>query len=142
MSALVTTLIAAVSACAAVGTLVAYLYFVRRSDWSAAREEALALAETRAEVIAELRVRLEALEKRHRRMKADCDKRIHKLQRALEHDRAEAREQAYQTQRLYAAAFADLLEGLRADLEAVPPDHDAALARIRRLLTRPPAAVP
>jgi hypothetical protein len=123
MSALVTTLIAAVSA-------------------SAAREEALALAETRAEVIAELRVRLEALEQRHRRMKADCDKRIHKLQRALEHDRAEAREQAYQTQRLYAALFADLLEGLRADLEAVPPDHDAALARIRQLLTRPPAAVP
>jgi hypothetical protein len=67
-------------------------------------------------------------------MKADCDKRIHKRQRAFEHDRAEAREQAYQTQRLYAAAFADLLEGLRADLEAVPPDHDAALARIRQLL--------
>jgi hypothetical protein len=75
-------------------------------------------------------------------MKADCDKRIHTPQRAFEHDRAEAREQAYQTQRLYAAAFADLLEGLRADLEAVPPDHDAALARIRRLLTRPLAAVP
>jgi hypothetical protein len=141
MSALVTTLIAAVSACAAVGTLVAYLYFVRRSDWSAAREEALALAETREE-IAELRVRLEALERRHRRMKAGCDKRIHKLQRALEHDRAEAREQAYQAQRLYTATFADLLEGLRADLAAVPPDHDAALARIRQLLTRPPAAVP
>jgi hypothetical protein len=134
MSALVTTVIAAVSASAAVGTLVAYLYFVRRSDRSAAREEALALAETRAEVIAELRVRLEALERRHRRMKADCDKRINKLQRALEHDRAEAREQAYQTQRLYAATFAELLEGLRADLEAVPPDPDAALARIRQLL--------
>jgi hypothetical protein len=67
-------------------------------------------------------------------MKADCEKRIYKLQRAFEHDRAEAREQAYQTQRLYAAAFADLLEGLRADLEAVPPNHDAALARIRQLL--------
>jgi hypothetical protein len=74
--------------------------------------------------------------------KADCDKRIHKLERALEHDRAEAREQAYQTQRLYTATFADLLEGLRADLEAVLPEHDAALARIRQLLTRPPAAVP
>jgi hypothetical protein len=142
MSALVTTVIAAVSASAAVGTLLAYLYFVRRSDRSAAREEALALAETRAEVIADLRLRLKALEQRHRRMKADCDRRINKLERALELDRAEAREQAYQTQRLYAAAFADLLEGLRADLEAVPPDLDTALARIRQLLARPPAAVP
>jgi hypothetical protein len=142
MSALVTTVIAAVSASAAVGTLVAYLYFVRRSEISTAREEALALAETRGEVIAELRVRVEGLEQRRKRMKADCDRRMNRLQRALEHDRAAARERADQTQRLHAAALTELLEGLRADLEAVPPDHDAVLARIRQLLARPPAAVP
>jgi hypothetical protein len=73
-------------------------------------------------------------------MKADGDKRIHKLQRAFEHDRAEAREQAYQTQRLYAAAFADLLEGLRADLEAVPPNHDAASASCSPMQAGRPSA--
>lgn len=36
---------------AALATLFAYLYFVRRSDLVAAREEALALADTRRQMI-------------------------------------------------------------------------------------------
>src|SRR6266511_2353356 len=50
MSAVVTTVIAALSAFAALASLFLYLYFGRRSDLAAAREEALALAETRRQV--------------------------------------------------------------------------------------------
>ena len=61
-----TTAITVASAAAAVGTFFAYLYFVRRSDANAARDEAMALAETRREVIVDLRTRLGILERQHR----------------------------------------------------------------------------
>lgn len=134
MSAVTTTAIAALTAIAAVGTFLAYLYFVRRSDQNAAREEALALAETRGEIIVDLRTRLEALERQHGRATAECEERIRELETALEQTRAEAREQAYQTQRFYSTALEDLLKGLRRDLEDVPPDVERALVRIRKLL--------
>jgi molecular chaperone GrpE (heat shock protein) len=133
MSAEVPTIIAALSAAAAVGTFLAYLYVARRSAMGIAREEALALAETRAEVIAELRGRLASLEERHNRMKADCDGQVHELQRSLEEARTEARE-AYQTQRFYSSTAIDLLEHLLGDLEQTPPNVDGALTRIRELL--------
>jgi hypothetical protein len=134
MSALVTTFIAALSAFAAVASLLLYLYYGRRSDIAAAREEALALAETRREVIAELRARVASLEARHRRAEADCTRRTRELQATLDKARNQARDDAYQTQRFYAAALSDLLVDLRTDLEGVPPDIDAALSRIRKLL--------
>jgi hypothetical protein len=134
MSAVVTTVIAALSAFAALASLFLYLYFVRRSDLAAAREEALALAETRRQVIAELRGRLDSLEAKHRRTKADCDRRTRQLQSALDKAQVQARDEAYQTQHFYAAALSDLLGDLRTDLEQMPPDVDAALARIRRAL--------
>jgi hypothetical protein len=133
MSAQVPTIIAALSAAAAVGTFLAYLYFARRSAIGAAREEALALAETRAEVIAELRARLASLEQRHNRMKADCEGQVHELERSLALARIEARE-AYQTQRFYSSTAIDLLEHLLDDLDQAPPDVDGALTRIRELL--------
>jgi phage terminase small subunit len=132
MSALVTTAIAALSAFAALASLFLYLYFGRRSDLAAAREEALALAETRRQVITELRQRVDSLEARHRRTKADCERRVRKLQTALDETRAQARDEAYRTQHFYVAALADLLGELRAHLERSPPDVDAALARIRK----------
>ena len=55
-------LIPAASAAAAIGSFVAYLHFARRTEAHDARDEALALAATRAEVIADLRTRVEALE--------------------------------------------------------------------------------
>jgi hypothetical protein len=134
MSALVTTFIAALSAFAAVASLLLYLYFGRRSDLAAAREEALALAETRREVIAELRTHVASLDARHRRTEAACKRRVRELQAALDKTRSQAREDAYQTQHFYAAALSDLLVDLRTDLERTPPDIDAALARIRKLL--------
>jgi hypothetical protein len=134
MSALVTTVIAALSAFAALASLFLYLYFGRRSDLAAAREEALALAETRRQVIAELQARVETLEDRHRRTKGDSERRIRELRAALDKTRMESREEAYQTQHFYAAALSDLLGDLRTDLERTPPDVDAALARIRKAL--------
>jgi hypothetical protein len=134
MSALVTTFIAALSAFAAVASLLLYLYFGRRSELAAAREEALALAETRREVIAELRTRVASLEARHRRTEGNCKRRARELQAALDKTRRQARDDAYQTQHFYAAALSDLLVDLRTDLERAPPDVDAALTRIRKLL--------
>jgi hypothetical protein len=134
MSAVVTTVIAAVSAFAAVASALLYLYFGRRSDLASAREEALALAETRRQVIVDLRRRLDSLERRHRRMNAECERRVAKLRRELEKTRAQAREEAYQTRHFYSTALCDLLTDLRSDLERIPPDVDAALVRIRRLL--------
>lgn len=135
MSAVVTTAVASLSAVTAVAGLLAYLYVVRRSDLVAAREEALALAETRRQVISELRERLKSSEERRGRAKADSQRRIRELQVALDRTRAEARKDAYQTQHFYAAALSELANGLLADLERGPPDLDAALIRIRRLLT-------
>lgn len=135
MSAVVTTAIAALSAVAAVASLFAYLYFVRRSDLVAAREEALALAETRRQVIRELRDRLRSTEERQKRAKAESERRIRELQAALDRTRSQARKDAYQTQHFYAVALSDLLNDLLADLERTPPDVAAALVRIRKLLT-------
>jgi uncharacterized protein YukE len=134
MSVVVTTAIAALSAATAVASLLVYLYFVRRSDLSSAREEALALAETRRQVIRELHVRLRNTEERRRREQAQCERRTRELRAALDRARAQASHDAYQTQHFYATALSDLLNDLRTSLERSPPDVEAALARIRRLL--------
>jgi hypothetical protein len=134
MSAVVTTVIAALSAFAALASLFLYLYFGRRADLAAAREEALALAETRRQVIRELRGNLESLNDRHKRTRADCERRTRELQAALDKTRTQARDEAYQTQHFYAAALSELLNDLRSDLQHMPPDVEAALARIRKLL--------
>jgi hypothetical protein len=128
------TAIAAASAAAAVGTFLAYLYFARRSEAHAAREEALALAETRGEVIVDLRQRVVALERRLKKATADCEKRVRVLETALETTEAEAREHAYRMQRFYAASLSDLLRDVQADLENEPPNVEGALARVRELL--------
>ncbi|HEY3051433.1 MAG TPA: hypothetical protein VGJ40_06865 [Gaiellaceae bacterium] len=126
------TVLAVLSALAAIGTFLAYVYFVQRSNANAAREEALALAETRREVIEDLTARL-----------ASCDQRTRELETTLEAARAEAREQAYQAQRLYTMGLAEVLEGVRHDLESAPPDVENALSRIRQQLAREqPAARP
>jgi len=134
MSAVATTVIAALSAFAALGSLFLYLYFGRRSDLAAAREEALALAETRRQVIGELRGRLKSLEVRRKRAKAAHERRQRQLQAALDKTRMQARDEAYSTQHFYAAALSDLLNDFRRDLERTPPDVEAALKRIRKLL--------
>jgi Flp pilus assembly protein TadB len=118
------TILAVLSAIAAIGTFLAYVYFVQRSNANAAREEALALAETRREVIEDLRAGV-----------ASSDQRIRELQTALNAARVEAREQAYQAQRLYTRGLAELLEGVRHDLESAPPDVENALTRIRQQLS-------
>lgn len=133
MSAVVTTVIAAATAFAAVASVVLYAYFGRRADLVAAREEALALAGTRREVIDDLRRRLHLLEKRQKRSKEACERRVRELQSALDKTRVQARDDAYQTQRFYAAALFELLTDLRTDLERRPPDVESALARIRKL---------
>ena len=141
MSAGVSTVIAAVSAFAALASAFLYLHFGRKSELAAAREEALDLAETRRQVIVDLRGRLEALERRHERMKAECERRTRELEVALEASAAQAREEAFRTQHFYVAALSDLLTELRDDLELIPPDVETALARIRRLLAgKRPAA--
>ncbi len=48
--------------------------------------------------------------------------------------RTQAREEAYRTQHFYAAALSDLLNDLCSDLERMPPDVEAALVRIRKLV--------
>jgi hypothetical protein len=128
--------IAAVSALAAVGSLLVYVYVVRRSGRDSAREEALALAETRAQIVAALRQELKSLEQRDRRLLARCEKRQRGLQAELVRTKAEAREQTYQAQRFYAAVLADLLSGLERDLERRPPDVAGALRRIREQFPR------
>jgi hypothetical protein len=135
MSTVVATVIAAISAFAAVGSALLYLYAGRRADLVAAREEALALAETRRQVIDELRARLESLERRNKRTKEHWERRVRALQSALDKTRGQARNDAYQTQHFYAAALTDLLNHLRRDLERKPPDVDSALTRIHKLLT-------
>ena len=67
-------------------------------------------------------------------MKGDCERRARELEAALEETSMQAREDAYRTQHFYAAALSDLLNDLRDDLERIPPDVEAALLRIRRLL--------
>jgi hypothetical protein len=130
------TIVAAVSAAAAVGTLLAYVYVARRRDVDAAREEALALAETRRQTVADLESRLASLKQEHRNAAVASAKRIRALEDALTKANSETREQAYQMQRFYASAVADLLVGVQGDLEAVPPNVERALTRIRGLLAR------
>jgi hypothetical protein len=125
--------IAAVSAFAALASAFLYLHFGRKSELAAARE-ALDLAETRRQVIVDLSGRLESLERRHKSMKRDCERRTRELQTALDTTRTQAREEAYRTQHFYAAALSDLLNDLRGDLERIPPDVEAALIRVRKLL--------
>jgi hypothetical protein len=134
MSAVVTTVIAALSAFAALASLFLYLYFGRRSDLAAAREEALALAETRRQVIGDLQGRLKSLEGQHKQAKAAHERRRRQLQAGLDKTRMQARDDAYTTQHFYAAALSELLNDLRSDLERIPPDVEAALRRIRKLL--------
>jgi len=124
------TAIAAASAAAAIGSFLAYLYVARRSDAHAAREEALALAETRGEVILDLRQRLAATERRLRQ----TENRVRELDSALQTMDAEAHEHAYRMQRFYAASLSDLLRDVQANLENKPPNLEGALARIRELL--------
>jgi type II secretory pathway pseudopilin PulG len=62
MPAFVSLAVAVISAIAAVATLLLYLHSIRRSDQDSAREEALALAETRGEMIQVLRRRTRELE--------------------------------------------------------------------------------
>jgi hypothetical protein len=135
MSAAVAQVIAVLSAFTALGSVFLYLYFGRRSELSAAREEALALAETRRQVIADLQRRLDSLEQQHKRAKADCERRVSELQTALDTTQWQARDEAYRTQHFFSAALSDFLNDLRNDLEPVPPNVEAALARIRKLLT-------
>jgi hypothetical protein len=78
------TLIAAASATAASGMLAAYVYFARRAEAHTALDEALALAQTRGEVIADLRLRLAALEQQVAQTTADRDALLHELLRARE----------------------------------------------------------
>ena len=128
------TAIAAASAAAAVGTFVAYLYFARRSEAHAAREEALALAETRGEVISDLRRQLAALEWRLRETTEGCESRVRELETAIQATESEARENAYRMQRFYAASLSDLLRDVQVNLESEPPNLERALRRIRELL--------
>src|SRR6266496_3043911 len=134
MLAATATLISAVSAAAALVGLFAYLYGLRRADRSAAREEALALAETRREMVTELRERLDSLERRRKQAGASYEQRIRELEDALEQTRHDARDQAYRVQRLYVLALAESLARLRDELEEFPPNVGGALARIRELL--------
>ena len=134
MSAVVARVIAALSTLAALVSVFLYVYFGRRSELSVAREEALALAETRRQVVVDLQTRLDSLEQRHKRAKADCERRVRELQTALDRMQRQARDEAYRTQHFFSAALSDLLNDLRNDLEPVPPDVEAALARIRKLL--------
>lgn len=128
------TIVAAASAAAAVGTFLAYVFSLHRSELRAARVEALALAETRGEIIIDLQAALASVERRHEEAVKDSERRILDLQHELEREHAEAREQAYRMHRFYASALTELLSHVRTDLEATPPDVAGALGRIRELL--------
>jgi hypothetical protein len=89
-----------ISALTALLTLAFYIHASRRSDRDSARDEALALAETRRELLLELRA---ALERNARELQAA---------------------------RLQTALLADRLVRARAQLEQAPPDVEGALASI------------
>lgn len=137
MSLLATTTasaIAAASAAAAVGTFFTYLYFARRSEAHAVREEALALAETRGEVIRDLRLRVATLERRLRETSEDCESRVRELETTIQAKESEARDNAYRMQRFYVASLSDLLRDVQVNLEREPPNLERALRRIREVL--------
>jgi hypothetical protein len=77
------TLVSIVSAGAAVVTLAGYLYSLLATSRSAARDEALALAETRAQTIVVLRGRVAALERLVARVRVDLEEAPPKVDRAL-----------------------------------------------------------
>jgi biopolymer transport protein ExbB/TolQ len=129
-----TTLIGAVSAAAAVASVLIYLYGLRHANQTAARDEALALAETRRQTIHELRRRVAALERGQKEARAHHRRRVRELEEALERTRRDAREQAYRSQRLYVLALEEALAQIREDLEKGPPDVEGALAKIDELL--------
>jgi hypothetical protein len=129
-----TTLIGAVSAAAAIAGVLAYVYGLRRADQTAARDEALALAETRRQMVDELRRRISALEQSQRQARTSYKRRIREVQEALEQTRRDAREQAYHVQRAYVLALEDSLARIRTELDKTPPDVDGALARIDEVL--------
>ncbi len=108
VTSIATLAVAAVSAVGAVGMLLAFVYGLGRSDANAACEEAIALAATRAEMIRDLKARLEALE------------------------------HAYQIQRISTLVLVELLADVKHDIEAAPAHVDLALARIEELTARAP----
>jgi hypothetical protein len=128
------TTIAATSAAAVVATFFAYVYFARRSEAHAARDEAMALAETRGEVIVDLRRRLRLLERLLRDTTQALERRVRELEATLQKTEAEARDQAYRMHRFYAASLSEVLHSVQGDLEQNPPKVENALARIRQLL--------
>jgi hypothetical protein len=128
------TTIAAASAAAVVATFFAYVYFARRSEVHAARDEAMALAETRGEVIVDLRRRLRLLERLLRDTTQALERRVRELEATLQKTEAEARDQAYRMHRFYATSLSEVLNGVQGDLEQKPPKVEKALARIRQLL--------
>jgi hypothetical protein len=128
------TTIAAASAAAVVATFFAYVYFARRSEAHAARDEAMALAETRGEVIVDLRRRLRLLERLLRDTTQALERRVRELEATLQKTEAEARDQAYRMHRFYATSLSEVLHGVQGDLEQKPPKVEKALARIRQLL--------
>jgi hypothetical protein len=128
------TTIAAASAAAVVATFFAYVYFARRSEAHAARDEAMALAETRGEVIVDLRRRLRLLERLLRDTTEALERRVRELEATLQTTEAEARDQAYRMHRFYAASLSEVLHGVQRDLEQDPPKVENALARVRQLL--------
>jgi len=129
-----TTLIGAASVAVAFAAFLAYVYGLRRADQTAARDEALALAETRGQMVAELRRRVTALERGQKQARTHYKRHLHELEEALEQTQREAREQAYQTQRLYVLAFGEVVGDIREELEKTPTDVEGALARIAELL--------
>jgi hypothetical protein len=108
LATLAPQVIPAASAGVALASFLAYLHFSHRNESHAARDEAMALAATRAEVIADLRRRVAELEAQLAAVGAQ---------------RADA-------QRRAGAAVSHLL----VDLSADPPDVDSAVDRILRLL--------
>jgi len=129
-----TTLIGAVSAAAAVAGVLVYVYGLRRANQTAALDEALALAETRRQVVDELRRRVAALEHGQKEARAYHRKRVRELEEPLERTRREAREHAYQSQRLYVLALEEAVTEIREELEKHPPDVEGALAKIQELV--------
>ena len=94
----------------------------------------MALAETRGEVIVDLRRRLRLLERVLRDTTEALERRVRELEATLQRTEAEAHEQAYGIQRFYAASLSELLRTVQADLEQEPPNVQKALSRVRQLL--------
>ena len=130
-----TTLVSVLSAAAAMAGLLAYIYALHRTNQTAARDEALALAETRRQTLNELRRRIVALEHSHKQARTHYRSRVRELEEAVQRTNREAREQAYQAQRLYILALEESLTRVREELEKTPPDVKGALGRITELLT-------